>query len=249
MKKRISVLLPLIRTTALPLTALLILLSGAEYYFFSQKLGLALNAFSLPDAQRRIVSFDELIELSNFNFIFLIAFGLLALLLALSGLNKGGGNINYTVKRLSVSELEVHILWGVYYCLCYFVLCVWQLATIYGFYQVYLASPLGVYDGGMTFFLASYRVPLLHSLMPLSDMTRLICNLVLLISLGVCHAIFSLRVRRGEKPMALIVVIWLAAFFFSSGTASFGHDAFLSIALIITTLTAMFNIWGEQHDE
>lgn len=250
MKKRLSVLYPLIRTTALPLTALLILLSGTEYYFFSQKISDALDAsYFTSESMRFVATFDDILLYSNLSFIFQIAFGFLAVLLALCCLNRSGGNINYTIRRLSVSEREVHILWGAYYSLCYFVLCVWQLITIYGLYRIYLASPLGAYDGGMTFFLASYRVPLLHSLMPLSDMTRHVCNLILLGSLGLCHTIFSYRLRKGQKPMALFVVFWLAAFFFSGRTASFGHDAFLSVALIITDLSALFNIWGEQHDE
>lgn len=247
MKRKLSLLMPIIRPTVLPMVLILILLSAGQYYLFNERLDMALNYRF--DGGANLASFEMLFTTNYIPTLFTVAFGLLTVILALSCLNNGGSNINFTIKRLCLSEKKIHILWGGYCCLCYFILCVWETATIYGLHRLYLASPIGAYSGSMSFFMASYRMDLLHSLMPLSDMTRHFCNLVLLVSLGVCQSIFSLRVRRGQKPIALIVVVWLAAFFFPHGTASLGHDAFLSIALIITTLTAMYNIWGEPYDE
>lgn len=226
MKKRASVLMLAARPVMIPFVLLLSICSAAEYFLFSAEIQ---GAGEYP-------RLGAMLSACHIEKIFAASFILLTVLMVLSGIDMGG-RMSYSLQRLRIPEKEILFLWGGYYAICYVILAAWQLGMIFLFTR--LCPSLAI---NQSFMLDCYRVPLLHSLLPLSESSRIVRNLIMAVTLGLSVSIFSYRVRRGGKGVALPLLAALTAVFFSYGMAHWGGDVFLSIIYIGVTAMALFNI-------
>ena len=71
----------------------------------------------------------------------------------------------------------------------------------------------GAEAGSQTIFLAFYRSELLHSLIPLEEISRWVRNGVMALGLGACAALEPFLQRRKELPWEILAPVSLALLF------------------------------------
>lgn len=166
------------------------------------------------------------------------ALTLLALLFLLCYSDGETPTAAYTLRRLRISE-EAGVLWkAIYNCLCLLLLWAVQTAVVMGLCAWYTRAIGPEYSTSQTVFLAFYRVPFLHNLLPLGRWTRYLRNIVLLLALGFCTAVRTYKVRRGSQfGWGIGIFLWgLTYACFRDGISS----GFMDVAVIILALMAAF---------
>ena len=117
----------------------------------------------------------------------------------------GRGSL-YTLDRLGLSQRGRNLLYSLYHTMALVVLFAFQAAVAVGLCLLYSKMVDGAYVGPQTIFLAFYRVPLFHSVLPLGDWFRWLFNLVLLVSLGIATTEGGQIIRNGKRPVAATVL-------------------------------------------
>ena len=134
----------------------------------------------------------------------------------------------YTLRRLKISEKTV-VLWnGVYNSICLFLFWAVQTAVMLGLGRWYTRLLDPSYVSPQTLFLAFYRDPFLHNLLPLGNWTRYLCIGSLLLAAGFCASLMTCKLRRGSRygwVMPLFACILLAVYF-RQGVEHWSADAF-----------------------
>ena len=105
---------------------------------------------------------------------------------------EGSSRVSYTLRRLSVGHRALTLLWAGYgfFCLLFF----WaaHLGTLLALCAAALPRLAPEFSGPQALFLACYRDPYLHSLLPLDDWPLWARNLSMCAALGTAAASFSL---------------------------------------------------------
>ena len=121
----------------------------------------------------------------------------------------GRGSL-YTMDRLGLSRRGRNLLYSLYHTMALVVLFAFQAAVAVGLCLIYSKMVDGAYVGPQTIFLAFYRVPLFHSVLPMGDWFRWLFNLVLLVCLGIATAEGGQIIRNGKRPVAATVLAFWA---------------------------------------
>lgn len=134
--------------------------------------------------------------------------------LALLGWEGSGCRTGYTLRRLRVEEKPLTLLWGGYGTLCLLFYWAAHLGTVLALCAAAMphlseraASPLAL-------FLACWRSPYLHALLPLEDVWLWGRNLLLCAALGLGTAAFSHERRHGHRAWGWIPLALGAALLF-----------------------------------
>ena len=134
--------------------------------------------------------------------------------LALPGWEGSGCRTGYTLRRLRVGERALSLLWGGYGTLCLLFYWAAHLGTVLALGAAAMphlseraASPLAL-------FLACWRSPYLHALLPLEDVWLWGRNLLLCAALGLGTAAFSHERRHGHRAWGWIPLALGAALLF-----------------------------------
>jgi len=153
----------------------------------------------------------------------------------------------YTLMRLGVDEKRIFILQSVYGAFVYVIMLVFQLALICAMAAYFAQKTEDV--GAQTVFLAFYRTPLLHSILPLSEWTRFFRNVMLVLCLGVETAFFSYMQRRGKVSKGIICVAALCVILFVSELGGVVSDIILLLVSCFSVFISLLNVFGEDGDE
>ena len=134
--------------------------------------------------------------------------------LVLLGWEGSGCRTGYTLRRLRVGERALSLLWGGYGTLCLLFYWAAHLGTVLALCAAAMphlseraASPLAL-------FLACWRSPYLHALLPLEDVWLWGRNLLLCAALGLGTAAFSHERRHGHRAWGWIPLALGAALLF-----------------------------------
>lgn len=147
----------------------------------------------------------------------LYAFGAAALAVCLALALTGcafSSRTGYTLRRLQIPEWQVALLQFGYNALALLVLWGWQAAVALGLCR-WFAAACPDQTTTQTIFLAFYRSPFLHAVLPLQNAVIWWRNGLLLVTLAATAAAFPYDQRRGRKPLALPMAFALAAVNFS----------------------------------
>lgn len=120
-----------------------------------------------------------------------------------------------------------------------------HLSIVLAMCRVYAAQDPDMVNS-QTVFLAFYRVPFLHSLLPLADGWRYVRNAVLCAALGVCAAAFPVQQRQGNRGFAAVILTALTVLFFVQPVRS--GDFWLIGALVVITAVALLNVTEVFHE-
>ena len=224
MKKHLSVLALYAGNTFLRLLALMIAMGALETALFA----LHWNRWEFVDGNMPAVE-NLLVGLPLVSAMTLLA------LLFLICLDDGKTTAaSYSLRRLRIPE-EAAILWrAVYNGICLLLLWAVQTAVALGLCSWYARAIGPEYSSSLTVFLAFYRVPFLHNLLPLGCWLRYLRNIVLLLALGFCAAVRTYKLRRGSQyGWGIIVFLWGVTY------TSFRVESLMDIVSIIAALIAV----------
>lgn len=260
MKRYGSVLVLAARGVVWKLLALMAAVGAAQgvlfaLYLSSRPEGPIDPAFDYELYTKQKLFFHPEYMLQETNFILPAAVGLVLLCLALAfyGCEQGKGRSQYTFSRLRVGQLPVFGLWVGCYALCLLVFWGFQTGMMLGL--VRLLMRLGGNAGDtQTLFLACWRNPYLHSLLPLQDWPRLVYNVLLLIALALSLACFSFLRRHGRRSLECFIVTALAA---TSFARPFDQDmgrglnlnGLLGFVAVVCGIVVLYRVRGCWNDE
>lgn len=241
MKQHLSVLMIAARSTIYKLLGLLLVMAAAESALFYLVLKRTLAG--------ELIGLEQMVNQSWMPLVSGVCFLLLCVMLSLTGCEFSGSKLRYTIKRLSVREETTVLWWAVYNTICFLIFWAVQLLIALLLCRLYAAKIDPMYVSDQTIFLAFYRDKFLHSLLPLEETSRFICNAILICGLGASAACFSFRQRHGQKGIAIIALAAVTLGFFPRAMGSFGNDMVIAIIALAVAVGAMVGMRKERDNE
>ncbi|MCI9316996.1 MAG: hypothetical protein HFF67_03035 [Oscillospiraceae bacterium] len=236
MNKHLSVLAMWARSNLRRVLALLGLMAVLEAALFAVQLG-RLSGGALEDLLKGVPAIAA-ITLQVYMFF-----------LCYSGDEEKG--VGYALGRLSIRE-ETAILWkGV--CNTAYLLLFWAVQTVLAvlFAHWYAAGLDPASRTAQTVFLAFYRVPFLHGLLPLGEWTGYVRNLLVVLGLGLESGAAACRRRRGGRfPLAFAMEI-LALTFFAKGPGELTDGMWMDVVVFLGAALSRLSIiatWEEGRE-
>jgi hypothetical protein len=245
MKKHLSVLMLVARSTIYKLLAVIFVMAAAEgalFYFVLNKALVAQSAGLTP------AGLEQLFVQSRAAWVYAVSFLLVVALLCMTGCEYGSKQ-GYTLRRLSVSERSIFLWQAAYNTFCFIFLWAAQIVIVFALCTLYLAKADPSAVSGQTVFLAFYRSSFLHSLLPLEETSRYIRNGILALGLGVSSACFSFRQRRSEVGAEIIALTSLSLVFFARGVGSLGNDVLVLLLSAAVTAEAIARVYRKEADD
>lgn len=175
------------------------------------------------------------------------AFGaglVLTVLLLISTLSQFGSKLDYTLRRLRVSRYGLFFCQSVFDVAC--LLLFWAVEIFVALALCILWMNNHEVSSHQAVYLSFYRSDLLHSLLPLDDVTRWIRNLAAFAALGVCCAAAPILQRRGEQHLGVLVLPVVFAFAFPGGIAEVGNDVLMGVMAVICAFALTVAALGEE---
>lgn len=154
----------------------------------------------------------------------------------------------YSYKRLLISEK------GVFYCQTAYnitaLMIFWAIEAITLYFLCYYSVFIKSYSSSeFTIFLAFYRNSFLHSIIPMSELSAWIRNVVLLISLGFATAEFPFKQRRKKFAATTFILSFFTVFYFKT---DFGNtvNTILTITISLICLgEVLFFVYDNYNTE
>ena len=232
MKRYGSILMLLARSTVLKLVGLLAGMTAVE-------IGLVFWQ------GRNVPGLEQLFEQTRMHWVFGAALIGMALMLG-NTLCESGGKLDYTLRRLRVSDRELFLCQSLYNAACFILLWTVQVLVALLLCRYWMGQQESMSHQAV--FLACYRSEFLHSLLPLEDVTRYVRNLFLFAGLGVCCACHPVRQRRGKQGFALLVAAAAVAFGFPEEMAESMSDVLWGFVVVVITFVCLVMTWGEEYE-
>lgn len=175
------------------------------------------------------------------------AFGVglvLACLLLISTLCQSDSKLDYTLRRLRIGRRGLFLCQAVFDAACLLMFWAVEIFVALTLCKMWMSSH--EVTSHQAVYLSFYRSDLLHSLLPLDDVTRWLRNLVTFLCLGMCCAAAPVLKRRGEQHLGVLVLPVLLAFAFPSGIAQVSHDALIGTLAVVCAFALTVTTWGEE---
>ena len=234
MKRVVSVFELLIRNTIYKILLVFLVLGGVEVFNFGNQLQEQFALQNPPDATGvGGGSLELIIQSSNQFGWYTVAFVAVTLILGFSTCNFGSVQ-GYTLKRLRISEWEVFWIQSIYNFLCYVLLVGMQLGLLLVMGYLYMTQEETATN--QTLFLAFYRNPFMHSILPMEEWSRTLINLCMHVSVSVAVATVPYFQRNKKFGWEAVVVTGILAVGFE---AELGSAVPYSLALIMVSLTVL----------
>lgn len=232
-KKHLSVLMLYIRSSITPLLCTVILVAGIQTGLF------------LWELQRGAAALETAMQPDYFKGAFIG--GIIFLVAFLYRMNGGG----YTLRRLRISERTV-FLWHVLSCfLCLMILWMAEIVVLTALCRYFLTQKVASGLSNQALFLAFYRNPFLHSVLPLESVSRWIYLFFAFTSLAFVTAGAVVRKRYGRNirnnaPLSLTVVAML--FYFVRPLGSLASDVMLCLFHLAVILYSLWDVWFNAEE-
>ena len=230
------------RGSILWVLVVLVLTSGAELALFWRWMG----AHSQP------ALWDLVNMVSESKLLWAAGAGLAALSVVLSRNGCQGGSVQaYTLRRLSMREEAAVLWWTAHNSACFLIFWAAQLGTALVICKLYFDRMYPGVVEEITPFVYFYRSRYLHALLPLSQLSLWLRNLLLVLALGLSTAMFSYKRRHGKLGISAVVMTLLVAVLFPCGLER--GEAFYGMLLAASELfydTLMLVLaWKGGQDE
>ena len=244
MKPYFSILMVATRTTFYKIAGILAAMMVAEFISFYRVLS------QMPsDAP---MSLEAVIQTARIPLVSGIGFLLICVVVSLTGVEGSGSKVRYTLQRLQVSEKGILFIWALYNIAVLLILWAVQVGGAWLMSHMYLNAVNPFYYNDQTVFLAFYRNPFLHSLLPLAEMSRLFRNLALILALGISAACFSYKQRRNQRGIAILVIMLMTFALFPGGIGHLASDLLIAIgalSIMAHTLFSVMTTGGKDESE
>ena len=182
--------------------------------------------------------------LSAYRFLFLAAFALIMFTLIRCETVNSGSMFSYTLRRLRVSERHLFFVETVYNFLCFVLLFAVQVGVILWMYRMYMNRIPGNPVSHQIAFLAFYRVPFLHNLLPLAETGKWVRNLLMLlaVSMDVATEKAGESKKRGFQTWYCLVLI--GTWWMLTDVGFHFADVFMGTVFGIVILVSVMKILG-----
>lgn len=240
MKKHLSVLMLMVRSSIYRLLLVWLSMLAAESVLFLQAMRRS-RAAGLWDIQ-------VVLQQSGMAWGVGAAFILSTLILCSTGCHFGS-QPGYTLRRLSISEKAVFFWQSLHNICCYILLWCMQILIAVAFAKIYCMQMDGSALTNQTLLLSFYRNPFLHCLFPLSEVWLWIRNVILAIGMGLAAAQYPFRQRRGKTiqialPMAIVILV----LFVRELGIIFSDVCAIGFA-IWTAAMALYHVLGRERED
>lgn len=167
----------------------------------------------------------------------------LTTLLLISTLSQSGSKLDYTLRRLRVGHRGLFACQALFNAACFLMFWATEIFVALALCKLWTQSRDVL--SHQTVYLAFYRSELLHSLLPLDDVTRWVRDFLCFAGLGVCAACAPIFQRRGRQHLGVLALPVIFAFVFPGGIAEVGNDALLGLAAFAAPAAMSVTIWEE----
>lgn len=246
MKKYLSVFGLFARSSIFKILAVLLIMSIAEIAVFAFQFHEALTVY-----ENRIGSgidrFESIIQDTFFCRCFGLAFIAITILLCLPG-SEFSSKTGYTLRRLSIGEKQIFFCQAFYNIFVYLLLAALQLVICFGLGSYYVANAPEECVSNQTLFLAFYRSPFLHALLPLSDLILWIRNAFLAVALGFAAAEFPYKQRRKKYALSIIALAIFAVIFFSSTIGNIFNCLLITVISLLVCAEMFYTVFRKEAD-
>ncbi len=189
----------------------------------------------------------ELVDSSQIYYVYLLATALAAALM-LSVCSFGSAKPRYTLARLSVSEKTVMYWHWLAAFLVLVLLWLWQIILLYVIARWHSAVAEPGFISHQSVYLANFRSPFIHSVLPLEDLSRLARNVVMALCMGGVCATGAHKIRRGKKPIAPIMLIAVFAGTFRAEHFEISYDGFVMFVFAIVLIISMVGVYTGDEE-
>ena len=234
MRKHVAAAGMYIRINILRVIAILLITLAAEVLLFCR-------AASLPNT-----GLEDIIDRSGVMWVMAAAFILLTVQLCAAGGDRGGRQ-NYTLQRLALQERTVTFWQMAVNALFY--LLFW---TLQGLALIILCAVMrdsGDTLSGQALFLACWRSPLLHGLIPMGEVLIWIRNVCFCAVLGIVTAKFSWCRRRGKFGVGVLFAAAACLLSFPREVGKAVEDTLVTLFLLTVAAAAVTGIVTEEEED
>ncbi len=227
MKKHLSVLMLLARSTFYKISGILLLMCGLEFALFSRAVTRA--------RQDGNPGLEYAIEKAWLVFVFIAA--LLAIVWVLiPGIGSKKSNPRYTLDRLRISENWIFFWQALYNMLCFSLAIIIQTVFALFLCRYYVDHAGDTTVTHQTILLAFYRSDFLHSLVPLDEASSIAANIITVFVLGLSAALGTLSEKYKRSGLPSFIGAYTMICFVRRETGDFLNNLtifFLSAIVII----------------
>lgn len=245
MKKYLSVFGLIARSSIYQIIATLVCMTVAEAILFYSKLDSALRFYSMGFSMDRI---EDIIDRSMINLLFPLCLIIITLSLCITGSEYSNTKISYTIRRLSISEREFFFCQATYNAFMYTLLWAVQAAVVFGLCSWYAATAPAEAVGNQTVFLAFYRNELLHSLMPISEISVWIRNIFLVVGLGFAAAEFPYKQRRRKNALTVVALALYAIVFFKLEIGNLFNSVIMILTSVCVIAETLYTVFSKDEE-
>ena len=242
MKKHGTLFLLFLRHTAWKVLAVLLVSAAVQVGLFR---------FLVPDPTRHSLEIALGPMETCLWWMAILTFALLVSLLLTASTGKGKGRTDYLLDRLAVPPKEVILCQGLYNTLA--LLLFWAVQALIFLAMGAMYGRMGGHLGPQTFFLATWQNDLLHSFLPMEEVSRWVRNLIWWAGMGFTAAAGSAQLRQKEKAVAVFGLIGASAAVFRCPMGNLCLDVVYSLLAIGVTAVALYNAFGlgkeADHEE
>lgn len=207
MKQHSSVFMLFARSSFYKVLFLLLAMIAAEGIWFYKTIQGMLEK-NQTEGNFPVMTPEVVFEEAHLMVFFAVAMITLAVILAFEG-RSITGHQEYTWNRLSITPKSIFLWQTVYNCGCFFMLWFVQAVLAFGLCLYYVKTAEAGAVTHQSLFLAFYREPFLHGLMPLQHVWYWIRNVLLFCSLGFAAAYDVYCSRKGKNRMWTWIILGL----------------------------------------
>lgn len=196
--------------------------------------------------------FEGMVRQSHLRIFFFLAFLLVTVCLILTNVEQGGSRERYLLKRLSMDERTIVVLWSIYGALVYLIFLAVQVAVVIGMGLLFLRNAPANYQTGQSIFIAFMSEPFLHSVLPVFEPVRMVRNLCIALMLGMETAVFGWHQRNERRnPLFLYVAIGVVCggFVIDMTNPTDYLMIVFSIVVMVVMVLELCGIWGKEKYE
>ena len=183
--------------------------------------------------------------------IVLLTFAVIVGLLLSASTVRGKGRTDYLLDRLAVPPKEVILCQGI--CNTLAILLFWAAEALILLGLCWLYGAKGGYLGPQTIFLATWQNDLLHSFLPMEEVSRWARNLIWSLSVGFAAAAGSAQLRRKGKAIGIFCLIGCSGAIFRCPMGNLALDVFYSLLALAIAAVTLYNAAQigkeEDHEE
>lgn len=242
MKQHKTLFLLFLRHTAWKVLAVLLVSAAVQFGLFR---------FLMPDPARHSLEAALGPMESWLWWITILTFALVVGFLLTASTAKGKGRTDYLLDRLAIPPREVILCQGI--CNSLAILLFWAAEALILLGLCWLYGAKGGFLGPQTFFLACWQNDLLHSFLPMEEVSRWMRNLIWCAGTGFTAAAGSAQLRQKGKAVGVFFLIGCSAAVFRCPMGNLALDVVYSLLAISVTAVTLYNAFGlgkeESHEE